>query len=238
MAIDDKVIEKIRKLLALAGENGFKNDNENESRLAFRKAAELMEAHGLAIADINTKTGEVSNIQNFTLRQGLEKYRVWANSLIACLAKCFDCRVVLLQSSRTHEDDQQVVIGVKSDVDMVIWYYNFLKIRIARGASTKFRLQADQKEYGKGAVAALRVRLEEMFVKVRQEIRTAETTALVVVKNREVEKKFQEMFPKTTPVRHKPVNGSRAAYMQGIVDGQRMGINQPIAHQPANGKIH
>lgn len=222
MAVDDKVLERIKKLLALAGENGFTNDNENEAKAAFRKAAELMEAHGLAIADINKETGKVSGIDQFSIRQGQAKYRIWANPLAGILAKCFDCRVILVE-------ENQVVVGVKSDIELFTWYYNFLKIRIARNASTKFRLVADQKTYGTGCVAALRTRLLDMFTKVREEVRTEQTKALVVVKKQEVDKTFKKWFPHTK--KHSPkrkLTGSSEAYNAGVRDGQTMALNKSI----------
>jgi hypothetical protein len=223
MAVDEAVLNKIKKLLALAGENGFTNDNENEANAAFKKAAALMEKHGLAIADVNSETGEVTDIQNVVIRQGQGKYKVWANQLAAILAKCFDCKVILIGA------DNQAFIGTKSDVGLCIWYYNFLKIRIARGASTKFHYVKDQKTYGLGCVSALRQRLYDMYLKAQEEVRSEQTKALVVVKNQEVEKRYNELYPNARKTQARKFSmGSSSAFHAGLRDGSKMTINQPI----------
>lgn len=223
MAVDEKILNRIKKLLALAGENGFTNDNKNEANAAFKKAAALMEKHGLAIADVNAETGEVSDIMNVKIRQGQGKYKIWANQLAAILAKCFDCKVILVGP------ENQAFIGTKSDVELCIWYYNFLKIRIARGASKKFHYVRDQKTYGLGCVSALRDRLYNMYLTAQEEVRSEQTKALVVVKNKEVEKAYKKFYPDAKEGRAQKFNfGSMSAFHAGIKDGKSMAINQPI----------
>jgi len=221
MSVDEKILERVKKLLALAGENGLRNDNENEAKAAYRKAVMLMEEHGLAISDIN-KNGSVSNIDRTFIRQGLEKYRIWANPLSAVLAKCFDCRVVLV-------GDSQAFIGTKSDIELMTWYYNFLKIKIARMASDKFTKQADQKAYGVGCMLALKTRLEQMFIKVQEEVRTDTTKALVVVKKAEVDKATSNFYPKLRQQRARSFSEkSNHAFYRGLEDGKKIGIGRPI----------
>jgi hypothetical protein len=219
--VDDKVLDKIRKLLALAGENGFTNDNEHEAKVAFRKAAELMEEHGLGMADIGSK-GEKSNILDFKIRAGIEKYKVWSTRLMSSLAMCFDSKCITLGGS-----NDMIVVGMKEDVEMIVWYFNYLKIRIARAASTKYSTIGDQKSYGLGCVTSLHKRLQEMFVKIREEVRTETTTALVVVKKKEIDNKFKELFPSARMVKSNPKvrNGS---FNHGFEDGKTMGIGRPI----------
>ena len=228
MSVDQKILDKIQKLLALAGENGFSNDNENEARVAFRKAAELMEEHGLGMADINTN-GERSSVLDFTINSGQEKYKVWSTRLLNSLSMCFDCKCILLGKST-----EMCVVGMKDDIDMIVWYFNYLKIRIARAASTKYNLIGDQKSYGLGCVTSLHARLQEMFVKVREEVRTETTTALVVVKNKEVENKYKSLFPDAR-LNKKEVHFKRDSYVNGWEDGRKMGIGRPIGHDRHEG---
>jgi len=86
-AIDrDKIIEKVKKCLALA-----KSSNEHEAAAALRQAQKLMQAHGIDDLDI-----EHADIQEERTRAGAIKTpAIWECALAECVARAFDCVVYL-----------------------------------------------------------------------------------------------------------------------------------------------
>lgn len=223
MPIDPKIMSKIQKLLALAGEGGLTQDNIHEADAAMKMAGKLMAEHGIAIADVSMEHGKSSvNINDFKMREASFKMRKWARQLAHCLCTIFDCRLILVK------DNEQVLIGAKTDLDLVLWYYKFLKIRIARQASHKFRLVEDQKTYGLGCVMSLKMRLTKMFVAPQKEVETTDVRALIVVKNDAVQAAVTKKFPILGHTARPTHNGSTAAYIQGMQDGHTMSINQSI----------
>ena len=79
---DSKIMEKIRKLLAL-GEN---NKNENEAQSAILKAHELMAEHGInAVATENQK---ISYTEELCKHRGNREFRKSLSSVIAVNFRC------------------------------------------------------------------------------------------------------------------------------------------------------
>ena len=138
--------------------------------------------------------------------------------------RAFDCEPLLLQ------DGRGTLVGTKHDIELAQWYYNFLKVRIAKLAETKFRLQRDRKSYGYGCVLAVGDRLEKMFKKAQEEVRSAETTALVVVKKEEVSKEFNRIYPKRIKKRGPKIDPYSKAFYKGHEDGKKMALNVTIGN--------
>ena len=92
--IDPKILARIQKLLSL----GANNDQEHEANAAMKKAAQLAEEHGLALSDVDTETGEVSNIKQNSVNLVHSRHSCWAMSLAVVVAECFDCKPIISKS--------------------------------------------------------------------------------------------------------------------------------------------
>lgn len=221
MAIDPKIISRIQKLLSL----GSNNDQANEAEAALKKAATLAEEHGLALSDINQETGEVSNIEKGRVNLVHDKHNSWVLPLACVVADCFDCSPITTRYGNA--EGFMVFLGTPTDVEMTMWYYKLIRLKTMRGASSNFNLIKDQKMYGRGVVATIKVRLKKMFKNEQEKIRTPETKALVLVKKDAVDAEVKKQFPHLRS--HKfyyKQTGSHEAYMQGKVDGERMGLHR------------
>ena len=214
--IDERIVDKIRKLLAL----GSNNPESNEAGAALKKAAELAEMYGLSLADVDKTSGE-TKIERMTLATvNMRRYGMWMSPLAGKIAKIFDCHVVI-----SADGGDYTFVGTPTDMQLAIWYFKLIRLKIIRQGKSKFKTIKEQKTYGWGAVLTVTERLEEMFVKTQENIRTADTKALVVVKNDTVVKKFHEMYPNLRTQKSKITLGSREAFEAGQQDGRRMGIH-------------
>lgn len=221
--IDSKVMKKIQKLLSL----GANNDQVHEANNAIKKAAQLAEEYGLALSDINQETGEVSNVKQNSVDLVHSRHNCWAHALAAVVGKCFDCQPIISKNYFDQKEGKMIFIGTPTDLEMTLWYYKLIRLKTIRGASTKYRLVADQKMYGRGVLAIMKTRLTEMFIKEQEKIRTSSTTALVIVKKEVVASEVTRLFPnlKTKKAAYK-MNGNIEAYQQGMNDGASMTLHR------------
>lgn len=219
--MDVTIKEKVRKLLALGGNN----PNENEAKNALNKAAALAAEHGMSIEGIDVETGEVSDVEKATLTVSHSRNKVWESMLISSISLCFDLEVVYVPSGKTA---RWFTFGTKSDLDMGLWYFKYCRMHILRSAKQKYDKKRDQVAYGMGATRSLHTRLYEMFYEERKKQESDNTKALVIVKKEEVQKEKNKDFPKTKSmnVRSNVNNNNIGAYRQGASDGQKMPLHR------------
>ena len=98
MNAENKVLKKIKKCLALA-----KSCNPNEAAAAMRQAKKLMEMHSVTETEL-----ELSRVTEFVAEAPNKSTPAWTSSLIASIAKAFECKAVL---SRTRGRTEIKFIG-------------------------------------------------------------------------------------------------------------------------------
>ena len=218
-----KVMDKIQKLLALAGENGLRQDNINEGSAAMKKAVELMDRHGLRFADFqNDKKSGKSSLKEKGIRMASNTNKKWVGLLIGNISSIFSCKVIILYDDKMEQ--YYNVLGYPSDIELATWYYNFLKIRIAKMGEAN-ATKRDKATYCYGVCHNVIGRLKEMYKKV-QEAEAASTTALVVAKNELVTKEFAERWPGS---KSKSVSIPRNdAYYKGYADGHNISLTKVV----------
>lgn len=116
---NDKVMEKIRKLLALAG-----SSNENEAKQALLKARKLMAENKLSQLDIQGATGTQEVIVLETGVSCTKMTNPWAAVLSGIISDYYCCRAM-----RSHrKGDKKVTIelvGLKDDVELCNKIYHY-----------------------------------------------------------------------------------------------------------------
>ncbi|MHB1681264.1 MAG: DUF2786 domain-containing protein [Bacilli bacterium] len=102
------IVEKVRKLLALSGNN----QSAEEAQSALAKARELMVKHGIESAALAVAPVEPS-VREHAIYEG-ERILWWVDSLAAILAKAFRCYAWSERQPR-----RLVVLGAEDDVVIV-----------------------------------------------------------------------------------------------------------------------
>lgn len=113
-----KVIERIRKLLAMARDKS----SPNESAIAMQRARSLMDSHQLTEADIDLDSEHAVTIDSIII----EKYKympVWKTGLINTIARFNDCYAVRHNDSEREGGFAIIVHGFKDDVDLTCMMY-------------------------------------------------------------------------------------------------------------------
>lgn len=144
MAVDERIIDRIRKLLALAGDN----PNEHEAAAAAAKAQALMQEHDLAAADVSVKTdARTAGItQAATVLRQRGKPGSWKEGLFSAVAETSDCWA---WSTSTRGS----MLGRERDVEMAEYLFAYLvreleRLQHAYGATRWDELKAYARQNG------------------------------------------------------------------------------------------
>jgi len=218
----NQIIEKIRKLLALAN-----SSNEHEAALAASHAQRLLSAHNLAMADIESEQKPQSADKvEASVSKTLPK---WVRHMSAGVCTAFDC-----QGIHHPATGKMTFIGVGADVQIAAYTFAYLDKTVRKLCSNYMKLHANEniptrhrelmrQSYYLGAVSTINLTLRE------QKVQTPITPgALVPIKEGLIKKAMSEIGP-TRTVRSRKSYIDSHAYTRGQEDGQQIGIHKGIS---------
>lgn len=190
--MENPVIEKIRKLFALADGNS----NINEASAAAAMAQELMFKHKLAMADIDApdEPEDVLGSTDFDAPGHL-----WKKSLVHGVARAFYCRSCTLGSSGKNKTVR--IVGKLSDTQSATYMARYLINEIERLAKQECPGQGRRfaNSFKVGAVVSILDRLQTQRKEQDKVVEKYNESAALVLKNdaMAVNKYYKELFPKT-----------------------------------------
>lgn len=121
-----KVVDRIRKLLAVASEGGGASRAEMET--AAKLAQELMQEHKLSELDVGEATADGSAIVD--LPAGKEGFMAtWRFALVTAVARAFFCEAIGLRVGRSRKVR---IVGRRDDAEVVLEVTAFLVKEIER----------------------------------------------------------------------------------------------------------
>lgn len=201
----EKVLEKVRKLLSLAGNN----PSEEEAKAASLKAQKLLAEYNLTIADADDDMKLELTESSFSC--GVDNQ--WKYSLARVIADNFRCKHYWI-GKRT-----LVFYGYKVDCEIAKQVFSFL-FKICKKRMTQV---ADKAYAETGTSRGVRYSYTKGFVAGIKEVLDAQCTALMIVTPPEVIDSFEEMS-KDFRVLSTHLKGaerfSREHYEQGVRDGK------------------
>lgn len=217
--MDNKLIEKIQKLLAMG--NGTANGGENEAEVALAKAYALMQQNNIDMATVQSASRE-------QILGALDKssvtpppMKVWEQGLFNCLMFFFDCENYYYTVRRNGTTQTTVyAIGRESNRITAIMMYKWLRQKIHEDS---FAYKANQRQgYCFGAVRGI-------SNKVHSIKKTAEQTdAWGIVPANEVLQWMEEHLRsiKTLTLHGQVTDWS--AYKDGVKDGETVNLNHQV----------
>ena len=225
------IIEKIRKLLALAN-----SSNEHEAALAAGHAQRLLSEHNLAMADIEAahKPDKADKVET-VVSKSLPK---WMRHLSAGVSTAFDCQAIHHPAA-----GKMSFIGVGADVQVAAYTFTYLDRTIRKLCSNYMKQHVGstianrhrelmRQSYYLGAVSTIITRLRE------QKVQTPVTTgALVPVKEGLIRQAMNEIGNLRT-MRSRKSYVNTDAYSRGQMDGGQVGINRGITGATSPQKIN
>jgi hypothetical protein len=221
----DRVLERIRKLLALAG-----SPNQHEAEIAMRKAHELMLRHNIeVIAARAERSYEVRHLGDPRKRGTRVE-----SDVVGLLSEFFFVKVIrvpvyvpqLGRSGSVYE-----IAGTHANVEMASHVHAFLLATAERlwndnRHDARVRSGRDRLAYQSGVVRGFREKL--LFERTG-----LNKTGLVWVGDRSLDRFYRARHPRITTRRHSVrINGAHAA---GREAGRTVVLHKPVTHGPSAG---
>ena len=223
MTTDEKIIERVRKLMALAT-----SSNEHEAAAAAAKAQELLLKYNLSVNALEEKpkAGE-SHFDDH------DSYSIgWRSDLIAVI--CANaCGGLVQMTIRTHRFAKRFwVFGEPANVEVATYLYHYLTKELLRIGPKPAASKAGH-AFRLGAVAAIGHRLRETFTEFRQA--SAETQSLVLVKDAAAIEARNAYFPKLGTGRRSGTE-DWASFAKGVEAGKNIPLRRGVSSTNAGGQ--
>ena len=175
----EKILEKIEKLLALAGNN----PSENEAISAALKAQELMAKYTIELADLEGKSLEQNIVEEtYTPKANCHYVRKWRYTLSQIIAKNFCCKTYSINR------DAIAFYGYEKDAKIAVEVFKFL---FETGNKLANRYYLKCKKEGRDTKGVLNTYLVG-FCDGIKEVLDKQCTALMIVVPKEVEEAYTE----------------------------------------------
>lgn len=224
---DARALDKIRKLLALAG-----SDNQNEAEIAMRRAHELMLRHNIAQA-----TAHAGLPSTFEVKQ-LGKPQRRANGveidIVGLLTEFFFVEVIRVPVYVPEEatwGDVYEVIGTHSNVEMAAHVFAFLTATAERlwqenRGDRRVKSGRDKRAYQSGVVRGFR----EKLLAERNQLAG---TGLIWVGDGKLDAFFRARYPRVMKRRRMIRLG--AAHAAGREAGRKVVLHKPVSSTGSRG---
>lgn len=200
----NKMLEKVQKLLALAGNN----PSEEEAKVAAMKAQELIAKYNI---DLSTLSGE-REIEYKLLSAQHPNNNGYRGKLAAIVAPNFRCKAIYI-GVQIH------FFGRDGDVDTCVSVFNYLYKVMRTNGLRQERIARKEGRSARGVANSYWLG----FMKGLKDELGAQSKALIIVVPEDVKESFSKRFPHTGIDRRK---GSRyteydsGAYASGYTDGR------------------
>ena len=223
MTLEEKIIDRINKLLALA-----ESANQFEAELALEKASALMEQH--AIEEAKLKTGEVETPITKHERDFTHGGKPWERMLANCIALAFGCK--LLTTKKSNQPHYKAwLYGTHEDIEIVITMIDYAvgtvdRLRAIKKAEIKYWKNCkDNRGYIHSYIVGIAEGMMRTLQTIRNENKSKSEYGLIL---RDKNLKVNDFINET----EKNVRTSRTAssysgmgYGHGFRDGSTVGFN-------------
>lgn len=250
MSVNEKVLEKLRKILVLAG-NKAATAGEVEAAMARAKEIAMqnnIDLAGIDLTDPNAKPG--ANIQMANddgLQLGVafwRKYHVWVCHVVQ---KVFGVRIITNRYKQGSRErcNKIWIIGEVTDVAVAKVMFSWLEElypKSYRQAVNSFAIPEDNAAAQHGYYRGLTTGILEMNVKKEKEAEAqvgAQKWGLIV-RNKEtaVEAKVAECFPHLEHKQSKAVRVDHEAAAHGYMKGRQINLNQVSGGRNSSGQLN
>lgn len=170
-----EMLEKVRKLLALAG-----SDNEHEAAAAAARAASIMERYEIEAADLGNLDDEPEEIEETTFDDHGGRLTRWRAVLASILAQASGCAVYTVGG-------RIQIVGKPSDVERAGILFRYCREEIERLAIRHARGQgrAYANAYRHGCVSAIGTSIRQEAAKTQRAAQEAGNTSALVLVDRQ-----------------------------------------------------
>jgi hypothetical protein len=220
---DERTLDRIRKLLALAG-----SSNEHEAEIAMRRAHELMLRHNIEVVP--------SGYEVRHLGDPLKRSNRVETEVMLLLGECFFVKVIRVPvyvAQAGKQGNVYEIAGTRANIEMAEHVYHFMlatadRLWAANRSDARVRGGRDRLAYQAGVVRGFRDKLTNE----RKQLRG---TGLVWVGDGNLEHFYRARHPRITTRRTYVRTGG--AHAAGREAGQRVVLHKPVTSSGTGGRL-
>lgn len=218
MTEKEKIVEKIRKLLALSESN-----NEHEAMLAMENANKLLMKYNLEMSDINQI--DLNEMVEDSIISG-KRLMAYKTSLLSSVMKLNNCEVII--HNRVRGEKIVKALGKKHSIQVSVSMYEYLTITMEKLSKKEKGINSNS--FRLGFAHAISQKVNEIIKernKKQNEFDVA-CTALVIQEKALVKKFMKEKYPNIRTTTTKSSFADQASYMAGRTAGQSVSLNTQV----------
>lgn len=225
---DTKILEKIRKLLAMAN---HENANEHERDTAMRQAHALLTKHGLDMAAVEDHQREKVDPRGEFIHEDWSM--PWTRTVRAAIAKLFMCEYYCGQKINGTRQ-RHYFVGRESNATTAEYMSVFVVGSILKEGRSRYghNLSPQTRAFGQGAANRLYARVEEMIVAKVQEVQTSDGKGLALIDLRTAENEGNADFVKDWKIKKavsRTTSLDAGAYRAGTAHADTIGLNVQVS---------
>ena len=213
--MNQKIVEKIKKLLSLANSN-----NKNEALSSMAKARKLMAKYKIEMSEIKELDNEdKEKIIKDSFGVTHNGRQIWKSSLSRIIADNFGCYCYI-------DIDKNIkILGKETDVtvvqQLILFGINIVEKEtdklVKEYKKRKQNTRGLVKEYGLGFVAGVKKKFEEQNI--------SDECSLMVIKAEDVTKEFESLHCRKRNNRSRRYSEHEDAYNKGYKEGKQFSAN-------------
>jgi len=216
----DKVLERVRKLLAMSRDTA----SPHEAAIAARRARALMDEYQISELDLTTVSA--SDMGSETLNTKTKQVVMPIDALSVACAKLNDCKARL---TRINGFVSYTFEGMLADAVCAGEMLKYLRNEMYRQAEAKAVGRADRHAYRLGFAAGVQEQVKEIL-KEREQLKTKQSgTSLMVIKQALVEQHFGAAKYRR---KSSSFQGDSDAFKQGMRAGKHVNLSRQVSEQP------
>lgn len=238
----EKILEKVRKLLALAG-----SSNEHEALLAMDRVRELYAKYNLESAKADADRAFVHHV----ICDGKKRMQAWHQKTIGILVEHFFVKVITFRqynAKNGERDFAMELIGTRENVMMAEYVYYFLKnhlellIEEVAGVKGKAFGRTARSSYRLGALNGFAEKLKRSESEPKASGAPNSMPGLTLIgqaiakfkKDDHLEDYISEIYPRLGRHKRTSQRVDGEAFRAGHQAGQEMTLNKPLSSQMGN----
>ena len=221
--MDDKLLSRISKLLALGNGSSF----DGEADTALQKAYALMQEHNISMAQVEgaSRDAQLGPLDEQAII-GFPAKR-WEQALIIDVAKLFDC--MAFEYSRYDQQGRicktEYIVGREGNRRTAVLMYNWLRDKLRADAILRGGKASARDSYCLGCVHAIHAKVNA--IKASE----GKTDAWGIVPVDEVAQWLKTMRPELVKTSLNSSCRDGSAYADGKKDGANINLNRQFAQQ-------
>lgn len=230
--ISEKIVSKIRKLMAMA--NGNAEGGEHERDTALKMALNLLAKHNLSMADVKEKDKEGRKTEEFEMAS-----HAWAKFVINAVAQMLFCKIFTTKIGKSTDTKMRVTfIGRESNVitakEMSLYIIKSITREAARKAKETGQAGAFQRSFCNGAGTVVSLRCMELRRAEEEASKATPGTGLVLASLYAQELAANDQYVVavmgvklvTKPLN--PKSKSTGGHEAGVAFGKKINLNKQI----------